>query len=1558
MLTNPPRFLTTVENGVSIITPIIVMYNDYIDSPNFELDLQGDVNDEEETTSIKTRATLMSQQIISSVRVPDLLGVAQYTIGYNIDFKQILTENVIAIGFLLTHLYVSANIESVLVSIADFIHKIVSKYPLIIKSVMPQVGSSIDSVVNYVRTFLCIDETDPQLQSPELPGWLKALHGLRDGSSKIFEFPILGKIFNLIGFYCRSSLAICLGFDPYAVFSTPVTVVPIKKTGDAFLCLVDVLLDFITTGYLMYIGKSIDEATHSGTSYSDWIIEVMWLEKHIHLRRMSAKFVSENPNYVHQPEYMIRLKTAITKGKSMLKTVLSHSHNSDKVFIQKNLNSIERILTDVILREQGGLLRPEPFAAYIFGGVGVGKSWLTRYFSQLAFRIANPTIEWDESYVAIIQANDNFFSSMTSESKVIIFDDIGAVRGDNGQPNNDVSSFIKIANSIPFAPEQAAVEDKGRIFCNADYVIGTTNILDLDIPQHFATPAAVYRRFNHRLRISVRIEYEKTKKITGPDGVVSFIRTGELDSFKAMHAPVVNGIQDLWHIAVDEMHISASSENPSLSHAVPEEVLNGNIFEYIEYFTMRMNQHLARQQMMESNNDIKLSVAAICIKCGRWGDHECGSSIVPPLQPIPPQESNNGDLHTNVEIEQCCLDQGISLQGDVFFAWSFQAFITSIVVLFSIFLYQLGFHIKTKVDLKIKEADNLMASLCRIASCSETELQRAHRIGDRLEKILYGDFPRRMRQYSAIAAVVLAGITIYRFTSSLNRQGNIGSTYWEKRIENVPPKPIGRNTTNVTSLGNSCKGSYAKMVFPNNKKLTIVCVRGNDYIANNHSVPRGAVTAEVIFTSRKGISTNKTITFDDSCTVRFPELDIVYMRLSGLNPKKGIHKHLCLNDKYTVGTHYNGYVLHFDHDALDMYTLPSTIELSTAAEPIKGVNTPCRFLHQHQKHGMCGSLVAVHSAGGTFIVGMHYAGGRQGFSNLGRATPITFEHYHKASLLLDSQTLPNSHGSFSPDLFSSSSTFSIDPELHPKATISYIDEGSAKIQGDLVGLPFSDPSCDVKKTIIHDEVVEAFGLSGFTYPNMKKGWTYVNGVKVYNDPISVAAKSSMLSNVQIPPEKMKLATEAFIQDILPLRNLDTLRPLTHHEAINGLPGIPGMSSINFKAGCGIGITGKKKSHCFGEEGSKEWDDEVICHINHLLPKMYRGERVCPMYNATLKSEPVKLYEDGSTKVPRTFCAVSTAWAHMVRKLTLSFCGLVQSNNFAFETGVGVNPFDSNSWSQFYSHLNTWPGRVVAGDYKAYDKTISAQLILHAFQVIIHLCEKSNNYTPEEIRGLWSIAFDTAFPNVVFNGTVVELNGSNPSGHPLTVIINGLIGCILLRVVWLDQGYPLAEFRSNVHLIVYGDDNAINVHPKYDFSHTKIQEGLKRYGFEYTMADKTSGSVPFLSIENCDFLKRKFVLLPSGVVLCPLDKKSVVRMLSFRSGSTLDDLEHLKEVLIAAVAEAFQHGFIFHNYVRTFSLQMLAKFNINTHLMTYEQEANRLGYNVVAGQLIPAELSLS
>jgi hypothetical protein len=242
----------------------------------------------------------------------------------------------------------------------------------------------------------------------------------------------------------------------------------------------------------------------------------------------------------------------------------------------------------------------------------------------------------------------------------------------------------------------------------------------------------------------------------------------------------------------------------------------------------------------------------------------------------------------------------------------------------------------------------------------------------------------------------------------------------------------------------------------------------------------------------------------------------------------------------------------------------------------------------------------------------------------------------------------------------------------------------------------------------------------------------------------------------------------------------------------------------------------------------------------------------------------------------------------------------------------------------------------------------ASVILAAFQIIKNILVEAG-WDEKSMKVVGGIAEDTAFPTIDFHGELIRCYGSNPSGHPLTVIINGLANSLYVRYCYAKNHprFTCEDFKSNVALMTYGDDLIMGISKSIDwFDHTRMQQTLGDIDIEFTMADKTAESVPFIHIRDATFLRRSWRFEPElGVHVCPLEHASIEKMLTMCvSSKTVSKQLQAVAVLDTAVQEYFWYGRevfeekrdLFSSWIEELSLRVY----MDRDLPTWEQLVNK------------------
>lgn len=378
---------------------------------------------------------------------------------------------------------------------------------------------------------------------------------------------------------------------------------------------------------------------------------------------------------------------------------------------------------------------------------------------------------------------------------------------------------------------------------------------------------------------------------------------------------------------------------------------------------------------------------------------------------------------------------------------------------------------------------------------------------------------------------------------------------------------------------------------------------------------------------------------------------------------------------------------------------------------------------------------------------------------------------------------------------------------------------------------------------------------------------------------------------------------------------DVVHPVPAEVAINGAPGVPGIDRVKLATSAGFPLnTSKRKvfdsvfddSYPCGERLVP--NDLVQQHTDYILDCAKRDERSNIVFRATPKDEPTVT---SKTKV-RIFAGCPVAYLIAMRMNLATLVKFMTDNHLLFYTVAGANAHDYD-WTLIGEYLAEYSiDRLIAGDYSDYDKKILASLMVMAVQLTAYLLTLAG-YTEEQVRITINLMLESCYPIYEWNGDFIQVNGSNPSGQPLTVWLNNLVNLLYQRYVFYSFYGSNFIFSQCVRILVMGDDNVMSVKEGFEkYNHTSIQSVLGSLGLKYTMADKESESRPYIGLDEASLLKRKFVWSEEfEAYLCPLEEKSIFRCLyahMLSCGENSEELRtHCMMMCDTALVEWFYHG---------------------------------------------------
>jgi hypothetical protein len=688
-----------------------------------------------------------------------------------------------------------------------------------------------------------------------------------------------------------------------------------------------------------------------------------------------------------------------------------------------------------------------------------------------------------------------------------------------------------------------------------------------------------------------------------------------------------------------------------------------------------------------------------------------------------------------------------------------------------------------------------------------------------------------------------------------------------------------------------------------------LCVGGHLWVMCKHFFKGEHPSYDVDFVFEapsEGCSRNLTLRLFRTDILFHPTRDQAWFEARGIEVKKDISS---LIARPSLDGVFDGDFIAFGRNMEPRHSRARAILRVEQEDPISGNMQHFwrSYLDHDTIHGDCGGLLLAHKPV-TVILGLHYMGGtfRYGFS-----CPLTADDVEAARKRfvrpLIQAALPR---------LNAPGTSKVLGALHHKSPVRYLEKGTLSVFGSFQGAHLR-PRTRVRPTFLSEEI------------GRDRGWTLDVGAPELGgwQPWRHAYLDTCNQQHVVSNSDIDACVSAYVNDVMTYLSEEdkkNMQKLSVYDAINGIAGVKYIDKMNFNTSMGEPYNHSKKYHLYPDptetapEG-KMFDDITLERVSQIMLDFENGFRTCSVFSGQQKDEARALAKLKAGKI-RIFTACPTDLAIVIRAYLLPFVKVFQENPFVFEGAPGT-VCQSREWTNFHGYLTQFGSdQLIAGDYGKFDKKMLAEWILAAFDVIARILEACG-WSQEEVLPVYAMAEDIAFPVVNMNGDLVMFNGSNPSGHPLTVIVNCIVNALYMRYCYMklyerefrDGKAPcdiLTTFKANVALLTYGDDNAAGVHKRAAwFNHTAVAGVLAEIGVEYTMADKESESVPFIHIDDVAFLKRKWVWNEEAQgYFCPLEEASIRKMLMIACrNKTVTDQAHMVAVLHAANNEWFWHG---------------------------------------------------
>lgn len=371
------------------------------------------------------------------------------------------------------------------------------------------------------------------------------------------------------------------------------------------------------------------------------------------------------------------------------------------------------------------------------------------------------------------------------------------------------------------------------------------------------------------------------------------------------------------------------------------------------------------------------------------------------------------------------------------------------------------------------------------------------------------------------------------------------------------------------------------------------------------------------------------------------------------------------------------------------------------------------------------------------------------------------------------------------------------------------------------------------------------------------------------------------------------------------------RILTFEEAVKGVPqekfrAIPRGTSAGFPYVCDV-RDGKKEF--FGSEGEYDLNTELAIKLRHrvdYVETMARGGVRCAhVYMDFLKDELRKRKKVEAVQT-RLISSAPLDYTVLWRKYFGAFSSAVMRCHTVSGMAPGICTY--SDWGLLSNLLSSKGDSVTAGDFKAFDSSEQPPL-LNALLGYINRWYNDSDENQLIRTVLWCDLVHSR--HIGGNGKdqrhIYQWNKSLPSGHPFTTICNSMYSLTALVSCYIAATGDRTGFWKNVYAVTYGDDNVLNVHDSVvnDYNQVTIARDMwDLYRLVYTSDTKDGELIPYKTLNEVSFLKRRFLLLPDGWS-CPLELESFLYTVYWCKNRKLEERIRI-DVLENALQELSLH----------------------------------------------------
>lgn len=457
----------------------------------------------------------------------------------------------------------------------------------------------------YVEIFETWSDDEDQVQGANFG--LASMRQVLDNFKSCLNSAVVKRVKKMVLACVSTGLLDKLGIDPkklgYSDFEAQYAKRSVPNGVDFGYIILDTIVFILERANVAAVTGSVMAFFHSGDKYEEWGRECL------ELKRLSKLLNDPKSHGFSEPEFYQRLDNALETGRQMVR-LSSCFEGVEKKACNYQLNDLLLLRDELLVRKAAREPRKSPFAILYNGSTSIGKSSLIEItFKYLANLLDLPS---DPSYKYTKNGFAEFWDGFKSSQWCVVIDDIAFMHpnvasGSGGDPS--VMEVIQINNSVNYVPNQAALEDKGKIPLKNRVTIATTNTPHLNAQYYYSHPVAVMRRFPTVVHIKPKKRY----------------RSGKMLDSTLVHAAVANGEDpyDLWTFMVEKA--VGVTEVQGKEQVRYEKLEFNTLNDYLAWLGREIIAYEASQQrVVDSLIDMPMHP---CKTCYRIKDCECAEAV-------------------------------------------------------------------------------------------------------------------------------------------------------------------------------------------------------------------------------------------------------------------------------------------------------------------------------------------------------------------------------------------------------------------------------------------------------------------------------------------------------------------------------------------------------------------------------------------------------------------------------------------------------------------------------------------------------------------------------------------------------------------------------------------------------------------------------------------------------------------------------------------------------------------------------------------------------------------